>query len=176
MKIKIINQKANYEDSMKLLKENKLQPLTYQEALANGKEFVKAFKGEYKWFWLAGKGLDKSGYHTIDRYGDVRAGKGEVENTVYIWKGNQPLCLYVRSDDDAAQVGGRFSLGADDVPDVVAPVVVGKAMSRKIKPGNTGQIKCQMCDYLVSEAVWNEHIEKHKKFERLVRELILLVD
>ena len=175
MEIKIIPQEANYADSMRILKENGLEPLTYQEALAHGKELVKAFKGKWKWFYLAGKGMDKSGYHTFGKKGNVRAGKGEVENTVYIWKGNQPLSFEVYSDD-AAQCGGRFGLYAENGPGGVAPVVVGKAMSRKIKPGNTGQIKCQMCDYLVSEAVWNEHIEKHKKFERLVRELILLVD
>ena len=57
MKIKIIKQKANHEDSMRILKENGLEPLTYQEALAHGAELVKAFKGEWKWFWLAGKGM-----------------------------------------------------------------------------------------------------------------------
>jgi len=133
MEIKIIPQEANYADSMRILKENGLEPLTYQEALAHGKELVKAFKGKWKYFWLAGKGINKSRYHTFDKKGNVRAGKGKVENTVYILKGNQPLCLGVHSDYVAAQYGRRFYLAACYGPDDVAPVVVGKAMSRKIK-------------------------------------------
>ena len=131
MKIKILNQKANHADSMRILKENGLEPLTYQEALAHGAELVKAFKGEWKWFYLAGKGMDKSGYHTIDNDGEVRVGKGDMDNTVYIWKGENPLSLYVHLDDIALGFGRRFDLYAYDEPDDVAPVVVGKPLSKR---------------------------------------------
>ena len=140
MEIKIIPQEANYADSMRILKENGLKPLTYEEALAHGKELVKAFKGRWHWFYLAGERLDKSGYHTIDKHGVVSAGKGEIENTIYFWKGDNPLSLDVHSVYVASRLGRRFTLYASNVPSYVAPVVVGKAMSRKIKPGNTGQI------------------------------------
>ena len=130
MKIKIIKQKANHEDSMRILKENGLEPLTYQEALANGAELVKLAKGNWIWFYLAGKGTDKSGYHTIDKDGEVRAGRGEVEDTVYIWKGKNPLSLDVHSDSDSAQSGRRFVLLAGLEPGDVAPVVVGKPLGK----------------------------------------------
>ena len=130
MNIKILNQKANHADSMRILKENGLEPLTYQEALANGKELVKLAKGEWKWFYLAGKGIDKSGYHTIDKDGEVRAGRGEVEDTVYIWKGENLLSLDVHSDDDASGYGRRFWLDAVGGPNDVVPVVVGKAKGK----------------------------------------------
>ena len=130
MEIKIIDKEANYEDSLRILKDANLEPLTYQEAFMNRKELIKVFKGELKWFWISGKGLDKFGCHTIDKDGNVFAGRGEVDDTVYLWKGDISLSLGVHSDDYASQGGGRFALYADNVPSDVAPVVVGRAKQR----------------------------------------------
>ena len=181
MEIKIISKEANHKDSMRILKENGLEPLTYQEALANGAELVKLAKGERMWFWLVGKGMDKNGVFLFDSKGNLDAEnpeKDDMEHKVRVWSGTNLLSLDVHSDSDASVCGGRFGLDASDEPGSVAPVVVGKAKSSKknVEAANIEQTKCQMCDYLVSNTVWGEHIERHKKFERLVRELVGLVD
>ena len=132
MEIKIIKKRANYEKSMEILQENDLESLTYQEALIHRAELIKAFKGEWKWFYLAGNGIDKSGYHSIDKNGEVREGKGKIENTVYIWKGNNPLSLFVHSDDSASVYGRHFDLDADDGPYVIALVVCGKVSDKTL--------------------------------------------
>ena len=117
---------ANHADSMALLQQNGSRPMTYQEALVlidRGPELKEQLKG--KWFYLEGKGLEESGYHTFDNKGNLTEGKGDIEKTVYLWKGENPLSLDVHTDDDARINARRFNLLADADPQVVASVVVG---------------------------------------------------
>ena len=117
---------ANHKDSMSLLQQNGLRAMTYQEApvrLSKDKNSKEQLKGN--WFWLAGEGTELSGYYIFNNKGELTKGKGHIENTVYVWKGSQPLSLSVRSDDDARIYEGRYYLYAYDSPDDVATVVVG---------------------------------------------------
>ena len=143
MKIKIISKEANHKDSMRILKENGLEPLTYQEALAHGAELVKAFKGKGKWFYLAGKGIDKDGVFLFDSKGNIDAEnpeKDDIEHKVRVWSGKYPLSLVVRSDDVAWDYGRRFNLDASYEPGGVAPVVVGKTpFGKGVSSGKTGR-------------------------------------
>lgn len=111
-----------------MVKEAGLTFLTRQNALRilmNDEGLKKFLKG--KRFYLAGEGMGKSGIYTIDQKGEFVEATEELslERKVYVWRGPNPLSLYVYSDADAAQNGRRFVLGAYYVPHVVAPVVVG---------------------------------------------------
>ena len=118
--------KANYADSKALLEKNGLRLMAYQEALVlidKNPELKEQLKG--KWFYLAGKGLEESEYHTFDNEGKLTKGKGDIEKTVYLWNGKNPLSLDVHADGDARFSERRFDLDAADDPQFVAPVVVG---------------------------------------------------
>ncbi|MGD0729434.1 MAG: hypothetical protein ABR981_05140 [Candidatus Micrarchaeaceae archaeon] len=125
--LNVLKKEADHSSSMKLLDEAGLRPLTYQETihtLMNDSELKNALKGN--WFYLQGKGTEEDGFYTIDNEGELVKGKGaSPEETVRVWKGENPLSLDVDSDDYAADDGGRFGLVADGEPSVVAPVVVG---------------------------------------------------
>jgi hypothetical protein len=117
---------ANQKNSMSLLQQNGFRPLTYQEAIVKidqNPELKEQLKG--KWFYLDGKGSQLSGYYTFNDKGELTQGKGDIEKTVYVWKGSQPLSLYVRTDVDARDLVRRFLLSAYLEPSVVASVVVG---------------------------------------------------
>lgn len=117
---------ANQKTSMALLKQNGFRALTYQEALVKidqNPELKEQLKG--KWFYLDGKGSEPSGYYTFDGKGDLTKGQSDIEKTVYVWKGNQPLSLDVHADYIARIYVGRFLLFADYSPDSAARVVVG---------------------------------------------------
>ena len=136
----VSNKGANHPNSMKVLEDANLRPLTRQEALPllmRDEALKEALKG--KWFYLAGAGMDKSGLFTINYMGELVEGAEKValDERVYVYKGANPLCLLVHSDYYAAQGGRRFALYADDVPYDVAPVVVGVAKDFKLelKPG-----------------------------------------
>ncbi len=134
MDIKIINQEADYENTLSILKENKLRPLTYQEALVSiDKDLELKNKLKGKWFYLQGKGLDKEGYHTFNNKGNLKEGKGNMEETIYLWSGKNPLSFGVRSDYGALINGRRFGLSASNSPDSVAGVVVGVQAKPKDK-------------------------------------------
>lgn len=122
----IAQTEANHKNSMSLLQQNGFRPLTYQEAIVKidqNPELKEQLKG--KWFYLDGKGSQLSGYYTFNEKGELTQGKGDIENTVYVYKGNQPLSLVVLTDGDARDLEGRFGLDADDDPSGVARVVVG---------------------------------------------------
>ncbi len=117
---------ANQKASMALLKQNGFRALTYQEALVKidqNPELKEQLKG--KWFYLDGKGSALSGYYTFNGKGELTQGKGDMEKTVCVWNGNQPLSLDVHSDYDARVSERRFYLDAYDSPDDAARVVVG---------------------------------------------------
>ncbi len=134
----IANVKADHSKSMRILEDNGLRPFTKQEVLVivdQNPELKQQLKG--KWFYLAGKCLEEGGYHTFDEKGNLKEGKGEIEKTVYLYKGTQPLSLDVYEDDGARNDERRFYLVADDGPSVVAPVVVGV---RKVPEGAAPEI------------------------------------
>ena len=124
---------ANHADSMELLQKNRSRPMTYQEALVlmdRDPELKEQLKG--KWFYLEGKGLDESGFHTFDNAGNLTEGKGDAEKTVYLWKGENPLSLGVHTDYVARIYERRFYLYADDDPQYVASVVVGVRVGHEV--------------------------------------------
>ena len=129
---------ANYTDSMALLQQNGFRPLTYPEALVKigqSPELKKQLKGE--WFYLDGKGSALSGDYTFNDKGELTQGKGDVEKTVHVCKGSQPLKLYVHyTDRDARNLGWWFGLGAYTDPSLVARVVVGVVATPKIEVSN----------------------------------------
>ena len=125
-KIELLDIEANYADSMSLLKKKGLQPLTYQEVLTTidrDKKLKNALKG--KWFYLKEHGLELSGYYHFDKKGNLVEGKGSLERTVYVWKGKNPLSLFVHTDYVARISGRRFDLYALNDPQSVASVVLG---------------------------------------------------
>ena len=121
---------ANHSESMKLLSEAGLRPLSYQELLPllmKDEQLRNTLKG--KWFWIAGQGMYKRGMFTINKKGELREiareEKPSAERKVYVWSGDQPLSFVVYSDAVAAYDGRRFNLSAGYEPLLVAPVVVG---------------------------------------------------
>jgi len=123
----MLEQGADHANSMRILDENGLRPLTSQEALTHiskTPELKNQLRG--KWFYIAGKGLKEDGLYTFDKEGNLKEigkEKPSYEKTVRGWKGNRPLSLYVNY---SSLYGRRFYLRADEVPDDVARgVVVG---------------------------------------------------
>jgi hypothetical protein len=134
---------TNYDEAMKFLKSLGLlsvhQVLSgkYGEndatgralALLDAKPQIKSFINEnhveYGWFHTGAIGIEKSGTYTFDENGKLTEGQGDIEKTVYIRKGNNPLSLLVYSDFFATSTHQRFSLIADDSIRYVAPMVVG---------------------------------------------------
>ncbi len=124
--LQLLEQGGNHSQSMKLLTENGLRPLTYQEALSRSSELIEKFKG--KWFWLSGQGIhEEDEIYAFDGKGEfVKSnGKESVDQKVRVYPGNQPLSLGVNWYDGARYLGGRFGLFGDSSLDFVAPVVVG---------------------------------------------------
>jgi len=129
----ILNQAGDHKKSMKILTDNGLRPITYQEALSRSEELIEAFKGEWKWFYLAGSGIELDGEYTFAKNGAIvnLKGKEKPDKIVRVWPGGNPLSLGVGSGYYVAQYGWRFALDADYVPSYVAPVVVGLPSSSK---------------------------------------------
>ena len=123
--------RANRADSMSLLRRNGLEPLTYQEAIVRldqSPELKEQLKG--KWFYLDGKDSQLSGYYTFNQKGELTQGKGDVERTIYVWKGSQPFSIDVLKDNYSRNNGGRYLLLAYHSPSLIARVVVG------VRPGH----------------------------------------
>lgn len=129
-RVSIINKEANHADSMKIIEDADLRPMTVGEALLlidKDPELKEKLKG--KWFYLDGKGFkEESGYYKFDSNGDLSKGKGNPEQTLYAYSGSNPLSLLVRDGADVDY--GRFLLDASYDPSDVAPVVVGLKKGR----------------------------------------------
>ncbi len=124
---------ANHAKSIELLQQHKLEPMEKQEALVlidGNPELKEQLKGN--WFYLAGKGLEESGYYTFDNEGKLTEGKGDIEKTVRAYSGNEPLSLFVRTHSNARVDEGRFYLDADGDPQDAAPVVVGVRVGHEV--------------------------------------------
>lgn len=178
----VAKQEANYADSMKILKEYGYQALTYQEALARAPELIKELMG--KWFWLAGDGKDLTkgrGVYTFDEHGELTKLKGgeKPDQQVRVYSGEHPLSLGV---DSGLYDDGRFSIFADDGPDVVAPVVVGvkveQELLKELNELKSAQRKnTELADKLEKEAqqlrqkaaAQSREIEKREKLAELLR-------
>ena len=118
--------RADYRESMKILKEHGLRLLTFQEALVaidkdpNLKEQLKG-----KRLYLDGRGSQLSEDYTFNDEGELTQGIGDMERTVYAWKSSRPLSLDVRTDNKASHYGRRFYLNAFNDPQRSASAVVG---------------------------------------------------
>ena len=123
--------KADYPASKGMLEKAQLTFLTYQEALSiltKDDKLKESLKD--KWFYLAGKGMNKKlDLYKINKKGELvkKAESTPVEMTVRVWNGENPLSLLVLSGGGASFYGRRFNLYAYFEPDGVAPVVVGRA-------------------------------------------------
>jgi len=137
--IEILNQKANHADSMRILNENGLRPVTYQEILIildKDPKLKEHLKG--KRFWIDGVGTEMGGYHTLQSDGSLKKGRSEdPEKNVYCQSGSQPLLFYVGLVTDPASVDWRFLLAATDVSSSVAQVVVGVRIGHEVAARNT---------------------------------------
>ncbi|MDE1768867.1 MAG: hypothetical protein KGH64_04810 [Candidatus Micrarchaeota archaeon] len=122
--VALIDAEANHAQSIEILSKHGMRPPTYQEAfvhLMQNPGLKEQLKG--KWFYLAGEGLQANGYHTIDNTGNLKAGRGNPEETVYAYPGSRPLSLMV--DSDTIVYLRRFFLKGVDWPGSIAQVVVG---------------------------------------------------
>ncbi len=124
----VSDQGMNYEQSMRLLADNGLRPLTYQEALSRAPELIKSLKG--KWFFLDGKGITENGIHAFDAHGELikPIGNETYDQKVYVWSDNRPLAFSVLTDDRGYS---RFEIIAIYGSDRIAQAVVGV----EIEPG-----------------------------------------
>jgi hypothetical protein len=122
--------------SMDTLKEAGYKALTYQQAFVAinaNPQLKKALLG--KWFYLEGTGTQLSGYYTVGQDGNLTEGKAGQENTAYVYRGNQPLSLDVRSDHYARLDVRRFLLLGSFSPDFAAPVVLGFKLAESSQSG-----------------------------------------
>lgn len=127
--------KANQENSLRLLQQNGLRALSYQEALVKidqTPELKEQLQG--RWLYLDGKGTELSGFYVFNEKGEftkiagpaiLKKGLGDLEKIVFVLKGSQPLSLLVQPDDFARYGGFRFGIYATYGHTDVAGVVVG---------------------------------------------------
>ncbi len=121
----IAQAEANQKNSMRLLKQNGFRALTYREALVKidlNPELKKQLNGNR--FYLKGKGPAQPGYYTFNEKGEFAQGKGDMEKTVYVYPGPQPLMLIVHVGEVARVAGGRFALRVGN-PSGIAWAVAG---------------------------------------------------
>lgn len=119
--------RMDHPTTQRTLEIHGLEPVTYQ-IIISGIDYNKKLKEftKGKWGWLAGQGLAIYGFKNWNANGElIKQTDKNPEKTVLVWPGNQPLSLYVHSDDGAAYFGARFVLGAGVRPDLAASVVFG---------------------------------------------------
>lgn len=123
----ILEMSANYYNSMRILNEYGLRPLTFKEALSrlNEDEELKDSLKE-ACFYLGETRLEENGFYTIDKKGNLVEGKGKSEEeTVDSWSGRYQLSLDVASDPETVRFGRRYDLHADRSPFHIVPMIVG---------------------------------------------------
>ncbi len=118
----------NYNQSMRLLADNGLRPITYQELLMHAPELIERLSG--KWFYIDGIGLRKRGTYAWNKNGElVKLTGNEVYGQIIrVYPGNKPLSFGVRADENP----WRFNLVCDGDTDEKAPVVIGIINVEKI--------------------------------------------
>jgi hypothetical protein len=122
---------ADHPESMRLLKENGLEPLPSAVALSlrHREALARELKG--KMFYLSdAEALRADGDMSADDDGSLSKPKGERVRgrTVSAWPGKPPLYLRVWSDWEGQK---QFSLVAAGSPDFVMNAVVGRKTSGK---------------------------------------------
>ena len=139
-KVVVLEIKANHTDSMHILSEHGLRPISYQNvlfAVTRDKRLLSRLKG--KWFWIEGTGPGGiGGYFTIQDDLTLERGKGggpgARERNIYYNKQSfddyqpNPLSFAVCTDEAAGNAnyeGRRFDLHANIHFSELAPVVVG---------------------------------------------------
>jgi hypothetical protein len=129
--------KFNHETSLTLLTEAGLVFVEYkleipllvhdwrlQRALTNDGQFISLF--------VAGRGpLNLPEFQHVNKEGKIVNGKGNIENTIWNFDGEEPLSIVVRSDDVAREGWGRFLLLAVRDAGYAARVVYGKLAETK---------------------------------------------
>ncbi len=118
----VSNQDADHPETMKLLADNGLRPITYQEAFMCAPELIE--KLAERWFFLAGTGIQEKGTYAWDENGKLAelTGSETYEQKVRVYSGTKALAIqiYVGRFD-----GVSFKLHGHFLPQYVAPVVVG---------------------------------------------------
>lgn len=127
-----LQHEANYANSMRILADNGMRPITYQEALARHEQLIKELAGS--WFWLAGNGIkQEDGYYAFDRHGNLAhlTGRETAEQKVYVSKSSGPLSIGIGFGGDSED--GIFDIVGDGHSDTPAPVIVGtrKSLDRR---------------------------------------------
>lgn len=119
-------QSASHSQSMRILADNGLRPLTYREALSFYSELIKKLQGNK--FYLADRGIkEKDGFYTLNAQKKLVKATGDetYDQKIHIWHGNRSLILNVNSDYSVNLYGARFNLIGDEDPRGAALVVVG---------------------------------------------------
>ncbi len=128
-KIFITNEKANYNDSIKLLHRNELFQIGYKNIL---KEIIRTPKlidnllG--KGFYLKDRNNLKGGFYTFDNEGNLNIGKGDLERTVFVWNKiieDVPLIFRTENDNKAVTNRARYTIHAVYDESTVVPLIVG---------------------------------------------------
>ena len=135
--IKILEHHGNHAQSMRMLADNGLRPLTYKEALMNAHELIEKLQG--RCFYLDGKGIDEDGLYSFNAKGELAKSMGDepYDKTVYIWSGDKPLILDVLPDDLDY---GRFEIIAIYNPEYVVLAMVGTKIDQGAEaPKSTDQ-------------------------------------
>lgn len=109
----VYSQIVEHPETMKLLSDDGLRPLTYQEALARAPELIKKLKGW--WFRLDGQGIHEDGTYTYDANGELAepTGKETVNQKVLVFPGVLPLSLNIFADYTSEVARARFGLYGD---------------------------------------------------------------
>ncbi|MDE1860878.1 MAG: hypothetical protein KGH72_04135 [Candidatus Micrarchaeota archaeon] len=125
-------QKADYKHTMKMLFDHDLEPLTRSMALrflTSDDAFRDLVEG--KWFWLAGEGLEESGYYTLERRGglvrldEATRRKTSPEMVIDVRPGKGPISVGVAGGYTFGYYDSRFTMGADVNPSGEATAVLG---------------------------------------------------
>ena len=109
----VSHQIADHSESMKLLADNGLRPITYREALVRAPELIEKLRG--RWFWLDGKGIREDGTYAYDANGELAkpTGKETIKKKIHVFPGDQPLFLSVFANYTAEVISARFGLYGD---------------------------------------------------------------
>ncbi len=127
--LKIIKQPAYYEESINILKENGLRPLTCREALSRAPELIEKLKGEN--FFLAEKIRKFMICYAYNEHGELLKPTRTTEipdQIALIWPRRLPNYLTVCSDFVSKIIDARFSINGvwkADRAIHIASVIVG---------------------------------------------------
>lgn len=111
----VFKQNSNHVQSMQLLADNGLRPLTYQEALVYLMQYPEdKEKLKRKWFWLDGKGITEIGLFSFNEKGELieLTGKETLEQKVRVWPGDRRCASTSTRTTSPPTMAGASSLMA----------------------------------------------------------------